>query len=417
MGLISWLRGDDLLAEEVQSRDLSIGDPALAEYFGIGGSSAAGIPVTESSSLGLTAVYRAVSLISGAVAGLPMKVYRKNSDGSRERVETTFLENPHGKTGMTRFEWQELVMVHLLLHGNAYLAHVYGGAGQLVALDPIHPSVVSVMRAETAEDRAMFGDYGKFFVVGMADGSQRKFSPEDLTHITGLGTDGLRGLSPIEAHRQTISCGLAGDRAAARMFGSGLLLAGLVSSDEELEEEDAKAALAGLKAKVAGADHAGDIAWINAAVKFTPWAMPARDAQFIESRVHQVEEVSRIYGVPPHLLGQTEKQTSWGTGVAEQNRGLHRYTLAQWTSRLEQRLSRLLTGPQFVEFDYSGFLQPAPEQEIPLLIQQVQAGLLTVNEARAIRNLPPLPAAAGEGGPAGAADPAPAGEPALNGAE
>jgi phage portal protein BeeE len=91
---------------------------------------------------------------------------------------------------------------------------------------------------------------------------------------------------------------------------------------------------------------------------------------------------------------QTEKQTSWGTGVAEQNRGLGRFTLLGWTMRFEQRLSRLLGGqsrtPRFAEFDFAGLERPTPEEEIRLLIEQVTAGLLTVNEARRIRNLPPI---------------------------
>jgi phage portal protein BeeE len=87
---------------------------------------------------------------------------------------------------------------------------------------------------------------------------------------------------------------------------------------------------------------------------------------------------------------QTEKQTSWGTGVAEQNRGLGRFTLLGWTMRFEQRISRLLGAPRFVEFEFAGLERPTPEEEIRLLIEQVKAGLLTVNEARRIRNLPPI---------------------------
>jgi HK97 family phage portal protein len=144
---------------------------------------------------------------------------------------------------------------------------------------------------------------------------------------------------------------------------------------------------------VAGVGNAGTVAFVNRQLKFTPWTMPATDAQHLESRIHQVEEVSRIFGVPPHLLGQTEKQTSWGTGVTEQNRGLSRYTLMAWTSRVEQRLTRLLPNKQFCEFDYAGLLQGSAQEELQMLIDQVGAGILTADEARAVRNLPPLPAA------------------------
>lgn len=385
----------------------SIGDPALAEFLGMQGTTLAGVQVNETTSLGLTAVYRAVALIAGAVAGLPLRSLRTAADGSRQRV-STFLDTPAGPDAdMTRFEWVELVMAHLLLHGNAYLQHVYNGAGAIIGLSPLYPSAVAVKPIQTDEELANYGGpngaYRKWFEISLATGAKATLTCADLTHIPALGTDGIRGLSPIEAHRQALGSGIAGDRAAARLFGSGLLLGGLVSGDDGLSREDAEEALAQLKAKMAGSDHAGDVAFINAQLKFTPWTIPPVDAQFIESRNYGIEDVSRIFGIPPHLLGLTEKQTSWGTGVAEQNRGLARYTLMAWTTRIEERLSRLLTRPVMAEFDYAGLLQPAPEVEIPLLIQQVQAGLLTADEARRIRNLPPLPAGSALTGPDSAA--------------
>jgi HK97 family phage portal protein len=371
----------------VEHRDalFSIGDPALADWLGLSGKTWAGPAVNERTSLGLTAVYRAVSLISGTIAGLPLKSYRTDKEtGERERVPT-FLDDPGGPAGLTPFEWVELVMIHLLLHGNAYLHHLYNAAGAIAGLDPLHPGCVSVRRVNDP--------WRKEFDVSLYDGSKVTLTPLDLTHIPALGTDGLKGLSPIQLMRQSIGTGLAGDEAAARMFANGLLIGGIVSGDEGLTKEQAEEIRAGLKAKLAGADKAGDIAVVNASLKFSPWTMNADDAQFLQTRVHQVEEVARIFGVPPHLLGQTEKQTSWGTGVSEQNRGLARYTLSSWTSRLEQRLSELLTRPTTCEFDYAGLLQPSPQEEIQMLLEQVAGGLLTIDEARRIRNLPPLPAA------------------------
>jgi HK97 family phage portal protein len=377
----------------------SIGDPALAEFLGMQGTTLAGVQVNEASTLGLTAVYRAVALIAGAVAGLPLRALRTGPDGARERVSGTWLDTPAGPgSDRTRFEWVELVMAHLLLHGNAFLQHLYNGAGAVVGLNPILPSAVTVRPIQTEEERANYGGpdgaYHKWFEISLADGRTATLTCADLTHIPAIGTDGIRGLSPIEAHRQALGASIAGDRAAARLFGSGLLLGGLVSGDDGLTREDAEEALAQLKAKMAGADHAGDIAFLNAQLKFTPWTIPPADAQFIESRNYGIEDCARIFGVPPHLLGLTEKQTSWGTGVAEQNRGLARFTLMPWTSRIEERLSRLLSRPTIAEFDYSGLLQPSPEVEIPLLLSQVAAGVLTIDEFRRIRNMDPLPAGA-----------------------
>jgi HK97 family phage portal protein len=404
MGFWRWLLEDTTAQAEpvefrAESYPLRLDDGTFAAWMNAGGSTAAGVKVSPQGSLGLASVYRAVSLISGTVATLPLKSYRDEPDGTRKRVPS-FLDQPGGPDGLTQFEWTELVLVHLLLHGNAFLAHQVGGAGQLVGLVPLHPSAVDVKQVSTAEEASRFFPYSKYFTVTLMDGQQRDYTPLEITHIMAMTTDGFTGLSPIATNRQAIGTGMAGDQAAARIFKSGLMVSGLVTTDEDVDEAEAKIIKAGLDSKVAGVDNAGQLAFVNRSLKFTPWTMPAVDAQFIESRIHQVEEVSRIFGIPPHLLGQTEKQTSWGTGVTEQNRGLSRYTLMPWTSRIEQRLSRLLVNKQMCEYDYAGLLQGSAQEELQMLIDQVAAGFLTVNEARAVRNLEPL------------TEPAPAEEPA-----
>jgi HK97 family phage portal protein len=390
----SWDQPTD---QQIETRaSYSIGDPALAEFLGMQGTTLAGVQVNEQTALGLTAVYRAVALIAGTIAGLPLRAVRTKDDGTRERVTGTWLDNPAGPgSDTTQYEWVELVMTHLLLHGNAFLQHLYSGGGAIVGLNPLLPSAVAVRPIQTEEERANYGGpdgaYHKWFEISLADGRTATLTCADLTHVPALSTDGLRGLSPVEAHRQALGTGIAADRAAARLFGSGLLLGGMVSGDDGLSREDAEEALAQLKAKMAGADHAGDVAFINAQLKFTPWTIPPADAQFHEQRDYQIEEVCRVFGIPPHKLGLTEKQTSWGTGVAEQNRGFARDTLMAWTSRLEQRLSPLLSRPVIAEFDYKGLLQGAPEVEIPLQISQLEAGILTLDEIRRMNNLPPPP--------------------------
>lgn len=389
MGFFSWLRED--VEQRAEEYPLRLDDGTFASWMGWGPSTA-GVSVSPQGSLGLSSVYRSVSLIAGTIATLPLKSYRDMPDGTRERVPSV-LDDPGGKTGLTQFEWTEQVLVHLLLWGNAFLAHQWGGAGQLVGLIPVHPSAVEVKEVKTPEEHHRFDPWPKFFTISMADGSQRDWTPMEITHVTAMATDGLKGLSPISVNRQAIATGLAGDKAAARMFAGGGFPAGLVTTEDDVDVEEAAAIKAGLDAKITGPDNAGTWAFVNRNLKFTPWTMPAQDLQFIESRVHQVEEVARIFGVPPHLLGQTEKQTSWGTGVTEQNRGLARYTLMPWTSRIEQRLTRLLPNKNLCEYDFAGLLQGSAQEELDMLIRQVEVGLLTLNEARAIRNLPPLPAA------------------------
>lgn len=361
---------------------MSISDPALAEFFHVGNINYSGVSVGESSALGLSAFWRATSLISGTIASLPLRTLRE-VDGDQVQRVGSVLDNPGGGEGPTPFEWTETVLLHLLIHGNAFLAHVFNGGGGIAALVPIHPLAVSVELNKEAIG-------GRVYRASLIDGSLRTFTMLDMTHIPGPSLDGLRGLSLIGVARNSLGTSIAGDRAAARMFGNGLMLSGLVTPEDDITEDEAKTIKEFVNANMAGIDNAGDIAVINRKLKFTQLQGSNLDMQFIESRAFQVEEVARWTGVPPHLLMQTEKQTSWGQGVSEQNRGLARYTLTPWTSRIEQRLSRLLPAPRYVEFDFAGLIKPTPEQEIELLIKEVEAGLITVNEARAIRNMNPI---------------------------
>jgi HK97 family phage portal protein len=365
---------------------ISISDPALAAFFGMG-ASYSGVAVSESTALGLSSVYRAVSLIAGTLAGLPLRTVREVGE-RRERV-ASFLDDPGEVADLTPFEWRETVHAHLLLHGNAFLAHVYNGGGGLAGLVPIHPLAVQIDPPPRVAGDQLIPP--RTYKVSLQDGHRRTFTPATMTHIPALRLDGLRGLSPISVARNSLGIAIAGDRAAGKLFSDGALISGVVTPEEDFEPGDAEKIRADLNAHVSGWENAAQIAVINRKLKFTPWQMSAEDAQFMASRAFQVEEVARWYGVPPHLLMQTDKQTSWGTGVAEQNRGLARFTLAPWAQRVEQRLSRLLPAPRFVEYDFAGLVRPSPEQEIPLLIQQVNAGLMTPNEARALRNMDPLP--------------------------
>jgi len=192
----------------VEQRSLiSISDPALAEWFGVGNLNYAGVAVSEQSSLGISAFWRAVSLISGTIASLPMRTLRDSDAETRQRIGS-FLDNPGGPDGPTNFEWTETVLVHLLMHGNAYLAHVFTGAGTLAALVPIHPTAVSVELDSDAPG-------GRLYQASLIDGTRRTFTMADMTHIPSLSTDGLRGLSLIGIARNSMGTSIAGDRAAS----------------------------------------------------------------------------------------------------------------------------------------------------------------------------------------------------------
>lgn len=356
----------------------SISDPGLAALFGAGPSDA-GVEVTEHSVLGVAAVWRAVSLIAGSIAGLPLQTMRIIDAERTQQVQSFLDERPAGPmSDLTPFEWTETILLHKLLHGNAYLAHVFNGAGAIIGLVPFHPMAV------TPEWQRVNGRITgrKIFNVTTEDGRLTTFDETTMTHVPGLSSDGLRGYSPLWIARNSFGKSIASDRAAARMFSNGAMISGMVTADEEVDEDEAKQIKSSIDRGVSGWENAGAIAVFNRKLKFTPWTMTSADAQFLESRVFEVEEIARWFGLLPIHLSQTEKQTSWGTGVAEQNRGLARFTFQPYTKRIEQRVSRVLAKPRFVRYDYGEILQPAHEQLIPLVLAQVSGGLMTPNEGR-----------------------------------
>jgi HK97 family phage portal protein len=376
--------------EERSSADLiSVSDPRLAELFvGAWAPNYSGVEINETSALSLSAVFRAVSLISGTVASLPMPTFRERA-GVRGQV-ASFLDDPGGGLASTPFEWKETVLLHLCLHGNAYLRVHRDGFGSILALEPVHPLCVAT-RWRRPDEFDVIGP--KVFTAMLADGSRHDFDTTSMIHIPYMSLDGLTGVSPITYARNSLGTAVAGDRAAAKMFSSGALLSGVLTpaDGEDVDEDEAKVIKAEVTRNAAGWENASDIAVINRRMQFTPWTMSAEDLQFLGSRQFQIEEISRWFGVPPHLLMQTEKQTSWGQGVESQNRAMGRTVLLPWTQRIEQRLSRLLPDKRWVQFDFAELERPTPEAEVGLLISQVNAGLLTLNEARHARNLPPVP--------------------------
>jgi HK97 family phage portal protein len=354
----------------------SIADPGLVEIFT--GMPLTGVSVTEPSALGLTSVWRAVSAIAETIAGsLPLKAYR-DQGAVRSEVTGTFLDEPGGPTGLTKPEWVSLVVAHMVLQGDAFLAHVRGGAGQMLALVPVHPSCVAIETSDT----------GKTFVVSVEGKPPVRLSEADMTHIPGLSMNGVRGLHPLSTMRAAIGSGIAADRTASNLFQNGLSVAGFVVV-EGVTAEQAAETVSGLQAKASGPDNAGKLRALNRDLKFVPVMHTPENAQFLEQRQFSVEEMARLFGVPKVLLAQ-DGASSWGSGIAELNRWFAQTTLRGFTSRIQARLSRLLARGTFAEFDYAGLLSASPEREIELLISQVAAGLLTVDEARAIRNLPPV---------------------------
>lgn len=343
--------------------------------------------VSEHLAMNLSSVFRAVSLVAGSIATLPLRSYQTDP-GTGLRVPVgSFLDQPapilNGRPMFTPFEFKEMVMCHLLLHGNAFLMHVYNNAGAISGLYPVHPLAVGVELDSDAPG-------GKVFRASLLDGTSREFTAAGMTQIPGLSFDGIRGISPIGHARVSLNAGLAGDKAAANAFLRGPMIGGIATPDDDVQPEEAAKISKELNNALTGPENAGVVRVFNRKLTFSPWQMTAADAQFLESREFQIEEVGRWFGIPPHLLGVTEKATSWGQGIAEQNRGLARYTLKPWTTRVDERLTTLTPPGKVAEFDYREFVASSPEQRSTMLIAEVTGQIRTPNEARRELDLPPV---------------------------
>ena len=371
------------------SQQWSISDPAFAAWWR--GADDSQESVTAYSVMGLSAVIRAIEIIT-VIATFPLKTYERQGD-ERVRIPSEFDDPYPGPDGMTPFEWVETVLMHLLLWRNAYLWHEARADGTPgLAYRPIHPDLI--VRVKRVNGRKVF-EYRE-----SGSDETKEVGTEQITHIPGPSIDGMSGHPLLYAARAVFSAAISADKTTQRNLRKGIRLAGIVTprdENEDFDQTEGNAILEQLRASGMGSDNAGDIVLLNKRLNLEKWTSTNIEAQWHETLNWVLMEIEQLFGVPPHLMADTEKQTSWGTGVAEQNLSLARFTLRKWSERIDQRLTRRLPdgrvhgpGGSFVEFDYKGFLQGTPQQEVELLIAEVDGGLLTDDEARGVLNLPPL---------------------------
>jgi len=351
--------------------DVSISDPAFAAMlqmgsFGLG-------PYGIFQALQFPAFYRGVALICGEIASLPLKTWKDTGDGEREEAESFLDKSPSGPYGLTPFAWKQQVMFNMVTEQECGLLHVETEGGALIGLMPYHPSNYAVKWV------ARGGIVEKQFLL---QGETEPRYSDSFTQIVGLSMDGLRGLSPRVLFQGGIQLALAQEIASMRMMTSGSHISGLVSAkDEDIDADDAKIIKADVDAQINTPNSTGKMVFVNRRLVFTPWQATNEQAQFMEGRRYAREEAALMLGVPMFKL-EPSKQTSWGTGVAEQNLGFARETLMPLTSCVEEAVSAVLKpSAKYIEWDYKGLLQGTPEIEVKLILEQVTAGLMSEEQA------------------------------------
>lgn len=356
---------------------------SLLDWFG-GGRVDSGVAVNEQTAMKMSAVFRCVSLISSVSASLPLHIY---AEGTKDRAVSALLDDPNPE--MTPLELWRLTYVHRCLWGNAYMQKVRNGGGRVVELWPITPDRVKVGRVP----RSTVNPQGKMFEVLDDAGRPQPMTPREVLHLPGLSYDGLLGMSLVRAAAQGIGLALAAESFGARLFGSGNLLAGILKTDQRLDQDQAETLQARWQQMSQGLDRAHKVAVLDSGAMFQSLTMPSVDAQMLESRHFQVTDASRFWGVPPFLMMETEKSTSWGTGLEQQAQGWVTFDLhPAWLAPTEQRITKELVDPgTYAKYKSEGLLRGDSAARGVFYRVMREVGAMSANDIRELEDRPPIP--------------------------
>ena len=339
-----------------KSRDKPQNRTAGSNYAFFFGGTTSGKAVTERSAMQMTAVYSCVRILSEAVAGLPLHLYKyTDSDGKALTHDHPLYRLLHDEPNpeMSSFVFRETLITHLLLWGNAYAQIIRNGKNEIVALYPLMPNKMSVDRDES--ERLYYTYYrgsdeaikDKEFAVTL--------QPTDVLHIPGLGFDGLVGYSPIAMAKNAIGMAIACEEYGANFFANGAAPGGVLEHPGTIK--DPQRVRESWQSTFGGSGNANKIAVLEKGMKYTPIGISPEQAQFLETRKFQINEIARIFRVPPHMVGDLEKSSF--SNIEQQSLEFVKYTLDPWVIRWEQSIQRSLLSKDGV-FREVQFGRPAP---------------------------------------------------------
>lgn len=360
-------------------------DPNFAELLRGGFASISGRRVDDHAALRVATAWRCVSLISGAVAGLPIDLMRRVDERTRVPAENSPLREiltVRPNKWQTAPEFMRLMMVWLLLRGNAYALKVRT-LDRLVGLLPLHPDRMTV---EQNDDLSLTYKYRR------KDGQVVTLAQTDVLHFRGMSLDGVTGLSVLSYARETFGLALDAETANANLYKNGAFVTGALRHPQKLSEAAYGRLRQSLDTK-SGADAAGQSLILEEGMEWQSIGMTAQDAQFLELRLFTAGDVALFFGVPPFLVNATEKATSWGTGLAQQKLAFYQFTLNEHLTALKSALRRdVLPANEpdlYVWFDEKGFMRSDFDTMLKSFAVSIQWGVLSPNDCRALLDLPP----------------------------
>lgn len=367
----------------------SYDSPSYTYFFG---RSNAGKRVTDKTALQHIVVYACVRVLSEAIAQLPLHIY-KYTDNGKERVPKHplyFLLHDQPNPEMTSFVFRETLMSHLLIYGNAFAQIIRNGRGEVVGLYPLMPDCVKVDRDDKNRLIYIYSRYDE------ANPNVKKMGDivlgaEDVLHIPGLGFDGLVGYSPIAMAKNALGISLACEEYGASFFANGASPSGVLEHPGVIKNPE-KVRNAWRQAYGSGNSH--KVAVIEEGMKYTPISIPNNEAQFLETRKFQLEEIARLYRVPLHLIGDLEHATF--SNIEQQSLEFVKYTLDPWIVRWEQSMQKALLsdsekGTYFIKFNVEGLLRGDYVSRMQGYATARQNGWMNANDIRELEDMNQIP--------------------------
>lgn len=386
-----------ILSGLFHSRDKPQNSTSGSAYSFFLGGSTSGKRVNERTAMQMTAVYSCVRVLAEAVAGLPLHLYQYTKDGGKEKAvkhPLYFLLHDEPNPEMSSFVFRETLMTHLLLWGNAYAQIIRNGKGEVIALYPLMPDRMEV-------DRDGNGQLYYIYSVSQDDvptvkGSRVRLEQSDVLHIPGLGFDGLVGYSPIAMAKNAIGMAIACEEYGAKFFANGATPGGILEHPGTVKDP-ARVRESWTQA-FGGSSNSNKVAVLEEGMKYTPISISPEQAQFLETRKFQIDEIARIFRVPPHMVGDLEKSSF--SNIEQQSLEFVKYTLEPWLVRWEQSMIRslLLVAEKeqyFMKFNVDGLLRGDYASRMSGYATARQNGWMSANDIRELENLDRIPAEQG----------------------
>ncbi len=369
-----------LLKPRASPKNSSYGS-AYSFFFG---STSSGKAVNERTAMQTTAVYACVRILAETIASLPLHTYKYTAGGKEKAVnhQLYYLLHDEPNPEMTSFVFRETLMSRLLLWGNAYAQIIRDGRGKVLALYPLLPDRMTVERTTDAQ---LYYEYRK-------DTGYVILRPEDVLHIPGLGFDGLIGYSPIAMSKNAIGMAIATEEYGAKFFANGANPGGVLEHPGVVK--DPARIRESWNAVYQGSGNAHRVAVLEEGMKFQPIGIPPEQAQFLETRKFQINEIARIFRIPPHMIGDLEKSSF--SNIEQQSLEFVKYTLDPWVVRWEQAMQRALLSPgekkdYFIKFNVDGLLRGDYQSRMNGYAVGRQNGWMSSNDIRELENLNRIP--------------------------